>query len=253
MSLPENNLTQNTADLKRISKFPEGSYFSSAWTTLDIYDNWVSSLIRNDMLLLDIGCGKKSLMEKFTDKVSYSIGMDISHSALRENKTRFSLFVNGDAYNLPFKDESADIIVTQWMIEHIEKPEIVLAEFCRVLKAKGHLIVVTNSLYHPMMLLSAILPAGFRDRLKKKIFPSYIDEDTFPTYYNFNSLGRIHSMLSKAGFERNAACYSGAPFFFFNKVLFRFSELYERLTDISFLRFLKLHIIVHYVKREPGR
>ncbi|MBI2413531.1 MAG: class I SAM-dependent methyltransferase [Deltaproteobacteria bacterium] len=230
-----------------LPKFPKGSYFHKARTTLEIYNDLVTSAISKKTVLLDAGCGKKSLMAGFKKKVARQVGMDISLDAIHENNA-FNVFAVGDAHKLPFADDSFDVVVSQWMIEHIKDPNEVMKEFHRVLKKGGHLIVATNSLYHPMMLLSAILPMKLRDDLKDRIFPSYIEEDTFPTYYKFNALGSIHKMLSSIGFEKKYAAYTGAPFFMFSKLLFKVSEVYERVTDISPLRCMKMHVVVHYVK-----
>lgn len=234
--------------IERTPEFKRGSYFFSAKTTLDIYNELVSSVINDGTVLLDAGCGKKSLMARHNPGASMAVGMDISEEAIKRNRA-FKFRITGDSYKLPFRDERFNLVVSQWMIEHIERPETVMAEFHRVLKRDGHLIVVTNSLYHPMMLLSALLPAGFRDALKRRIFPSYIDEDTFPTYYKFNSLSTMDRVLTDAGFKKIFASYTGAPFFLFNKLLFKISEGYERITDISFMRFMKMHVMVHYIKK----
>lgn len=234
--------------IEKEPSFKEGSYFHSARTTLDVYNDLVDSVINKKTVLLDAGCGKKSLMARHNGKAAFAAGMDISKEAIRTNKA-FRNRVAGDSYSLPFRDESFSLVVSQWMIEHIERPETVMREFHRVLRRGGDLIVATNSVYHPMMLLSAVLPTGLRDGLKRRIFPSYIEEDTFPTYYKFNSLSSMDRILTDAGFEKKFASYTGAPFFLFNKFLFKFSELYERVTDLGALRFMKMHVIVHYVKK----
>ncbi len=227
--------------------FPEGSYFHSARTTLDVYDEILGALCTPDVILLDAGCGKKSLVQRYGNRCRYSVGMDLSPEAIRLNKG-FRAFVSGDAVRLPFRDETFDVVISQWMVEHIDRIDDVVKEFHRVLKKGGNLVVVTNSRYHPMMFLSSILPTRLRDWLKARIFPSYIEEDTFPTYYRFNTLGAIERLLSKYGFEKIFDSYTGAPFFLFNRFLFRLSELYERATDNRYLRPMKLHVIVHYGK-----
>lgn len=231
-----------------IPSFPEGTYFHSIKTTIEIYNEIISSLCEMNNVFLDSGCGKKSIMQWHTQKINFSVGMDISLDAIKENKA-FKVYVVGNALKLPFKDKSFDVVVSQWMMEHIKEPEIVIKEFYRVLKKGGSLVVVTNSKYHPMMFLSYILPLGIRDWLKQRIFPLYIEEDTFPTYYNFNSLGSIYKILSRMGFEKRFTSYTGAAFFLFNRFLFKLSEKYERVTDHKLLRFMKMHLVVHYVKK----
>lgn len=233
----------------RLPELPENSYFVRTKTTLEYYEDAISGVLKPESVILDLGCGKKSIMANYKGKNRLSIGMDISLKAIKLNNAFNNLIVGSSEY-LPFKNESFDIITSQWMMEHIRFPEKVIKEVYRVLKLGGSIIVATNSRYHLMMFLSAILPLRLRDNLKTKILPSYIEEDTFPTYYRFNSLNHIHKMLLKKGFERRSAVYSGAPFFLFSEYLFKLSEIYERVTDIDLLRFLKMHLVIHYVKRQ---
>jgi hypothetical protein len=81
------------------------------------------------------------------------------------------------------------------------------------------------------------------------VLPPEIEEDTFPTYYRCNTLGKMETALTKIGFEKRFENYVGdASFFIFSKVLFPLSLLYEKVTDLPFLRLFKMHVVVHYIK-----
>jgi len=234
--------------LDKLPPLPEGCFYRKIKTTLEVYDGEIAPLIDENKALLDAGCGKKSLVAQYSDRVKLSVGMDVVLEAIKKNETRRD-YVLGDASRLPFAENTFDIVASQWMVEHIPNPEIVAAEVYRVLKPGGSLVVATNSFYHPMMLFSWVFPARMRDWLKKVLLPSFIEEDTFPTYYRFNGLGRIHKTMTAAGFEKRFAAYTGCPFFLFSRTLLKLSEIYERITQWAPLRPLKMHVVVHYVKK----
>lgn len=80
--------------------------------------------------VLEIGCGRgtfQNLVEDWT-------GTDLSCSIKKYIK---KTFVAAEAENLPFKDESFDVIWSITTLEHVNEPEKVLKEICRVLKLGG--------------------------------------------------------------------------------------------------------------------
>jgi len=58
-------------------------------------------------------------------------------------------FVTSDAANLPFEDNSIDIIIANDAIEHVDEPERVITECLRVLKRDGRLYMNFPPYYHP--------------------------------------------------------------------------------------------------------
>lgn len=217
-------------------------------TVHDYYDEEVASLISEKTVLLDAGCGEKGIMNKYKGKNRLSVGIDLSLEALKKNDSLDYLLMSG-VEKLPFKDEIFDIVICQWVGEHLKEPKLVYKEFARVLKRNGHLIIVTNSVYNPIMFVSAVLPAKTRDKLKEKVFPSEIKEDTFPTYYKCNSKKAFEKVLSDLGFSNVFCGYSGdISIFLFSKFLFILASIYEKITDLKWLNCFKMHIVAHYKK-----
>ena len=52
--------------------------------------------------------------------------------------------VLGDAQNLPFKDESFEVILCTEVLEHLKKPQLAVDEMKRVLKKGGKLILTAS-------------------------------------------------------------------------------------------------------------
>ena len=70
---------------------------------------------RHFRVLLDIGCGTGSFLEKANEICDYAVGIDLSANMLRIAKNRRSPntdFVLASSSSLPFKDDSSDCMVS---------------------------------------------------------------------------------------------------------------------------------------------
>ena len=75
-------------------------------------------------------------------------------SAVSDNGTDAVL---GDAFSLPFRDGSFDVIFHQGLLEHFREPTAIIEEQRRVLKPGGLLVVTVPQKYHPYTLVKHIL------------------------------------------------------------------------------------------------
>ena len=102
------------------------------------YDDMIS-LITPKGLILDNGCGIGYLAEFLpTDNM---VGFDISTGMLDKAKSRMNKLVRGDSQQLPFKDETFDVIFCRSLLHHLPDPCEGVYEMDRVLKKDGELIV----------------------------------------------------------------------------------------------------------------
>jgi len=242
--------TEELKKEKRLAEHPLWAQriFKNMLTVHDIYDDLLRPYVNKNTVVLDAGCGKKGIMIKYKGKLKYVAGIDLSPSVLKQNNSLDS-YVMGNLNCLPFADEAFDTIISQWAVEHIPDPVICFSEFHRVLKKKGGLIVVTNSIYNPLMFFSSIFHERIRDVLKTRLLPPEIEEGTFPTYYRCNSLKKMGQVLESIGFSKVSATYEGdVSFFIFSRLLFPLFLFYEKITNVSFLRQCKMHLLVHYYK-----
>lgn len=90
--------------------------------------------------ILDLGCGDGRSIDWFTNcGVEFEWkGLDIENSP--EVKTRVRVdgeFHSYDGVNIPFGDETFDVVFSHQVFEHVRHPERLLREVNRVLKADG--------------------------------------------------------------------------------------------------------------------
>ena len=91
-----------------------------------------------DFLVLDCGCGYGAFYNLTKD--FNTIYLDISLNLLKKFKIK-ERKVCGNILNLPFKDNTFDLVLCINVLEHVDYLKS-LNEICRVLKNNGHLIVV---------------------------------------------------------------------------------------------------------------
>ncbi|MDD5043484.1 MAG: class I SAM-dependent methyltransferase [Patescibacteria group bacterium] len=98
-----------------------------------------------DKKILDVGAGTGRLALKLARAGAEVTALDISPEMLKilRRKNKQIKTVGGDAEQLPFPDETFDIITAAFLIVHLKNPERFFDEAYRVLKNDGRL-VITN-------------------------------------------------------------------------------------------------------------
>lgn len=97
--------------------------------------------------ILDLGSGSGWIAKELTPKSVRVISVDLSQKNLA--RVRIGLrqgladFVLADAYHLPFRDGSFDLIVASEVLEHLNSPVTGLQELQRVLLPKGKVVATT--------------------------------------------------------------------------------------------------------------
>lgn len=113
------------------------------------HDYWFSEMIKKVAprgLILDAGCGTGEMMEFLEKKGNKNfIGYDISFNMLSHAKKRADKLVCADAENLPFADNSFDIIYGRSILHHLQDVPKALREARRVLKPGGEVIFVETN------------------------------------------------------------------------------------------------------------
>ncbi len=108
----------------------------------------------------DIACGTGDLTLKFQAKLQSLataqtppprvIGIDFTYEmlplAVRKSQGKNILWANGDAQSLPLPDQSVDIVSIAFGIRNVADPAAAIAEFSRVLRPGGRLIILEFSL-----------------------------------------------------------------------------------------------------------
>lgn len=109
-----------------------------------------SSNVLRGGTILDVGCGKGRYISKFSKEFPQVrfCGVDISDVLIEENTGKFSgiEFRNGTLTNIPYDDNSFDVVYACESLEHAIDIEAAIAEICRVTKIGGKVVIIDKNI-----------------------------------------------------------------------------------------------------------
>ena len=105
------------------------------------------SLLPDDAIIADLGCGTGQFAETVAPYVGRVIGVDNSQPMLKAARRRLESIDNvdlrsGDLEALPIDSGSCDAVIMQLVLTYLREPSTAIAEAARVLKPSGRLIIV---------------------------------------------------------------------------------------------------------------
>jgi ubiquinone/menaquinone biosynthesis C-methylase UbiE len=145
---------------KTQKSFAAVSKFYDAWAKITESKAMDSALskIKGDIngYVLDIGVGTGDMFYRIVplNKEGYNVGLDISPQMLFKAKKKLNgniksktILILGNAFNLPFGDNSFDYIFSSYVFDLLpeEEFETITKEVYRVLKKNGKVVIITMS------------------------------------------------------------------------------------------------------------
>ena len=112
--------------------------------------------------VLDVGCGN-GYFTYYLSKWGTTIGLDFSKSMLSQNPSSGYL-AQGSAYDLPFSDDSFDMVLCSNLLHHLDEPRKAIAEMKRV--SKRYVVLSEPNRYNPAIFALGLLKNEERNSLK---------------------------------------------------------------------------------------
>lgn len=103
--------------------------------------------VSDSMATLDVGCGTGGLVESFVERGATVTGIDRSPAMLAVARDRVGNTADlreGDASNLPFENDSFDLVTASLFLHELqpEARSAAVAEMVRVTKPDGHIVII---------------------------------------------------------------------------------------------------------------
>lgn len=156
---------------------------------------------QNVNVCLEAGCGSGEIVFNLASyrHIIYSVGVDFSSNAIHIATKQRNLeskeisekthFVHGDIRNLPFRENTFDLVLSLGVIEHFENPLALLLEMKRILRVGG------------ILFLSVPNKRAFRMTEQRKNYSRKL-----LGYHQFYNHLELHRICSKSDLEIMKVC-----------------------------------------------
>ncbi len=224
--------------------FPEKAAggFTHVDSTVDFY-NRVNALLRPGTTVIDFGAGRGRASEELPPyvrglatlkgKVGKVIGVDVD-PVVRENPLIDEAIVITPDAPLPFADNSVDLIVSDWALEHISEPQRLVTELTRILRPGGWLCARTPNRWGYIAVGTTLIPERLHAAVLNRVQPTRKECDVFPKFYRINTLSAFRSHFGSQ-FEVFAYTVNSEPAYVGNsRFLWRLALLGFRFTPDRF-------------------
>jgi SAM-dependent methyltransferase len=209
--------------------------FTSRDGTIEFY-NRVNALLQPGFKLLDLGAGRgawydgekagyKRKLRNLKGKVAEYIGADVDTAVLGNPTTDRNVLIKDGL--LPLEDGEVDIVICDWVIEHIVDVAPFKREVDRVLKPGGFFCARTPHSFSYVSLAARAVRNSSHVKFLRWIQPNRKAQDAFPTAYQCNTLRAVSRCFD--GWKNYTYLYTAEPSYYFGrKSVFHFMNLMHR-------------------------
>jgi SAM-dependent methyltransferase len=154
-----------------------------------------TNILTRPRRILEIGCGKGYMLRYLAERGHDVTGIDMDDAALAECNAGLAVR-RASAADLPFDDDSFDLVISFDLFEHVPETDDHLREVRRVLRSEGHYLIGTPNKWTnvPFETLRCTRKFGIRhafDFLKP------------PEHCALHSYGQLRRRLRAHGFSSN--------------------------------------------------
>jgi len=160
--------------------------YSMYWWSNRFYATLARRYGRRGARFLEVGSGMGHLTGQLEDTFE-TFGCDLNHWAVKQSKSvvNTSSLQTASAQELPYKDESLNVVIIKHIVEHLPDPQKAIQEIGRVTEKGGTLILATPNLDSLLKPWKGDKWIGYQD----------------PTHISLKTPAEWSSFIENAGFK----------------------------------------------------
>jgi SAM-dependent methyltransferase len=211
--------------------------YSSIDGTIEFYGR-INALLWPECVVLDLGAGRgawsfadpckeRRRARSIKGKVAEYIGADVDPVVLANPVTDRNVMIIDGRIDMP--DQSLDLIICDYVLEHILDVTAFVREVERVLRPGGYFCARTPHKYNYVSCVARVVRNGLHARWLRWVQPERKAEDVFPTAYRCNTLRAVRARFPQTKWQSGSYLYTSEPRYYFGRrLLFRvFSMIHK--------------------------
>jgi SAM-dependent methyltransferase len=196
--------------------------FSPLDGTIEFFTR-ISALLEPHFKVLDLGAGRggwntedhcsyRRGLRDIRGKVAEYIGADVDKAVLTNPTTSRNLVIGADGH-IPLEDEEIDLIICDYVLEHILDVDRFRDEVDRVLTPGGMFCGRTPHSANYVSLAARLIKSVYHVKWLKTAQPARKAADVFPTVYRCNTLRELERLFPDWG--HFSYLYTAEPSYYF--------------------------------------
>jgi SAM-dependent methyltransferase len=219
--------------------YPEARFggYTDVDGTLAFYGR-IRALLPEGALVADVGCGRgahrddpvawRREVRVLRGRARRVVGIDVDPVAAGNPFLDEFRRIGPDG-RFPLEDGAYDLVVSDFVLEHVADPEQFFAECWRVLRPGGRLALRTSNARGYVALAARLIPNRRHAQVVGRAQEARKAVDVFPTVYACNTAGKLRRALARAGFDAVVYGYEAEPrYFAFSRLLYAIAVLHQR-------------------------
>jgi SAM-dependent methyltransferase len=211
-------------------------YHSKSWHVggTERFHQICRARLANRGQILEIGAGPANPTTAFLAGLAPVTGLDVSTEVLANPNLTHAQVYDGTTFPLP--DDTFDLCVSNYVLEHVADPVSHFQEVFRILKPGACYCFRTPNRWHYVTIASSVFPHSLHLRLANKLRALDADaHDPWPTVYRANTRRALRRLAQRSGLQTEelkmieAEPSYGAA----HPLLFYPMMMYERLVNSS--------------------
>jgi SAM-dependent methyltransferase len=224
--------------------------------TVEFYGR-INAILKPEFVVVDLGAGRGAWhadppgygrsLRLLKGRVSRVIGLDVDAAVLANPSTDENVVIEGDV--LPLGDASADLVIADYVLEHVQDPAAFERELFRVLKPGGVFCARTPHSLHYVSVGARLARLAGGSRVLTAAQPSREARDAFPTRYRCNTLRQLDAIWNAGRWSDHSYLYTAEPSYHFgSQFVYRVLHVFHKILPLPFVG----NIFVFKVKRIPA-
>jgi len=201
-----------------------------------LFYNGVRERLTPQTRVLNLGAGPatESPIRTLKGEVAEVVGADVDACVLDNPELDRAVMIEDG--RIPLEDNAFDVIVSDYVFEHVADPAQFLGEAARVLKPGGSLFFRTPNFLHYVAIISALTPHRVHGLLANAVRDNPTgSQEPWRTHYRMNTVGRLRRLGRQAGLGELEVKYveMEPSYLRFNTPAFLIGTAYERLVNLT--------------------
>lgn len=192
----------------------------AGWDSIVPFLGVAQMLAAQARTVVDVGCGRGAAADSATDRVFHDlrgpdrrvIGIDLDPVG-EQNPIVDEFRLIDRSGRWPLDDDSVDLAVSDFTLEHVDDPPAFVGELTRVLRPGGAFVGRTISRYSPLALAARAVPNERHSSVLSVLQPKRQERDVFPTRYLMNTDKDLRRLFAR-DYELSVAHRGGIEQYF---------------------------------------